>query len=191
MNLLERRLMKGLSFVFIRIMAVYFFVWNLYYAGNAVASILSVSSQQTDTAGIIYWAAIIPPILMLIVSSLLWMLAKHISVVLVKGIGDKDDSNFDFSLLLNLSFVVIGLVMTAFAIPSIISNIYSWVHISANGSDVPYKLVANVITDVLKLLIGVWFVFGFRGLADFVKKLGRAGIYSMKDENSCNGESDK
>lgn len=196
----ERSLMKALSHVLIKIMAVYFFVWNLYYIGSDVASLTSMYLNPpadivdfNSVLNIFNWALTLAltPVLMLIISILLWIFAKRISNAVTKGIEETTEFKFDYNILLNLVFIIVGIFIAVTAIPGLVSNIYSLIHNNINVVDISGKYIANIITEALKIIIGVLFVFGFKGLARFVKKLGTAGVYSLNNENTEIGEIDK
>lgn len=183
--------MKALSYILIRIMAVYFFVWNLYHVGSAVTYLTSkYVNQPADIADLILNLAL-TPVLMLVVSILLWIFAKRISGAIIKGIEDTAESKFDYNILLNLVFIIVGIFLAVMAIPGLVSNIYSLIHNNINVVDVSNSYIAKIITEAIKIVIGAVLIFGFKGLARFAKKLGTAGVYSLNNENADDGEIDK
>lgn len=189
--------MKALSYILIRIMAVYFFVWNLYYISSTVASLSSMYLNPpadivdfSSVLNISKWALslALTPVLMLTISILLWIFAKRISGAITKGIEDTAEPKFDYEILLNLVFIIVGIFLAVMAIPGLVSNIYSLIHNNINVVDVSSRYIANIITEAVKIVIGAVFIFGFKGLARFAKKLGTAGVYSLNNENADGGE---
>lgn len=181
--------MKALSHVIIKIMAVFYFIRSLFYIESVVNTIIYVFAKpESGMESIINWSYIITPAFMVLISILLWIFADNISNAIVKGMDESVEARYDFDILLNLALIIVGIVLAVMAVSDLISAIYSITQYKNISDRIADKNVSDIIANALRLIIGVWFTFGFKGLGDMIKRLGRAGVYSLKDEHTGNDE---
>ncbi len=169
--------MKALSCVIIRIMAVFFFVKGLFAVESLVTTIFYFFSNPGESGIVLNWSVILPPLFMIITAIILWLCAEQIANLIVKGLDADFSTDFNFYMLLKLSLITVGIVLVANAVPDLLSDIYAINRYQdmLNESNT-IKHVSSIISNSVRLIFGIWFILGFKGIGELVKKLGRAGI---------------
>jgi hypothetical protein len=158
-------------------MSVFFFIKGLYAVESLVTTIFYFFSNSDQSGIVLNLSVIFPPFFMLITAIVLWVCAERIANLVVKGLDMDFSTDHNFDMLLNLSIITVGIVLAANAVPGLISDLYilSRYQDMLNESNT-IKHVSSIISNSVRLIFGIWFILGFKGIGELVKKLGRAGI---------------
>ena len=91
--------MKALSYILIRIMAIFYFASSLFYIESIIYAVMAAYSNSAgDTGTVINWAVVFIPVLKLLTSIILWVFAKRISDAVLKGFEGTMEEKFDFGM---------------------------------------------------------------------------------------------
>ncbi|RKD30534.1 hypothetical protein [Thermohalobacter berrensis] len=115
-------------------------------------------------------------ILYFMLSILLWSFADKLSYYMV---GNKHKEvehkrvEIDYNKLHYIAFSVVGLVMIAFSISNVITDIIQMYKMAESNPNLNlYK--AEIIGELFKLLIGLWLLLGAKGIVNGIKALRKA-----------------
>ncbi|HBV96504.1 MAG: hypothetical protein JL50_17020 [Peptococcaceae bacterium BICA1-7] len=123
---------------------------------------------------------LVPAILMAWLGYFLWTRAEYLSLRLTGGSTgeEKGMSPVDAQI---IAFTTVGLFVLVMAIPEIFHNMYSLyalrdAHMTTFEEWSNIGSLGNMIESALKLVIGLWLLFGSRSIVFFLRSLRRAGL---------------
>lgn len=150
----------------VRLFAIYLFV----YAVRMVPGMVVLIQQQVDSIDFIFGLVFLTS--HLLVALLLWVFALAIARKLLPGgKAGKAPARLAAGDIQTVAFSVMGLWVLAMAIPEIFywgSYIYQT---SASGwryRELSPENAGNIVSTLVELAIGLWLLFGARGLAGLV-----------------------
>lgn len=164
--------LKTLVAVFVRIAGIAIVLYAI-QSGGAYLAAWMIGSQRVNS-----WVLIVPPLLMLIAGSLLIFSPEAVTDRLLPyRSAEKSERPVTFddlaaaaSLLVGLYFLIDGLLDAAYW--------FSLYRMSVNMSvTFPWnpQTVSTMLHGGLKVIAGLWLVFGARGLIGLVKRARSAG----------------
>jgi hypothetical protein len=183
----EEVLMKALAKLAVKILALYFISLGILNSIGFITTIIIQFDTVSKDLSII--SIIISPVCYLVLGILLWSISNFISKVIIgksEAVPEEISLNISFELLLRSLIIIVGIVVITIAIPEILSGIY--VYVSLNEFDTSTLLLkqkAAIIENIIKVIIGIFLVFGVKGISEIIQKLGHLGIYdsTVSDSN--------
>ena len=157
----------------IRITAIAFFVYGTQRIGDNYFSI-SRALEYSDEIHFIY-IIIISLIMPFVVAVALWFLSRKITNALFKGVTINNPLNkCALTEVQEVAFSIVGLVLLAFTLSKILSWAYWFATFDPEVHEKP-DLIGLGIIVATNTFVGIWLLFGSRGIVTLVRKLRYAG----------------
>lgn len=179
---------KSLAKIACRTMSIYFFSKFIIFLSFTVYPLFN-AFQRFD--GRLYMQGIISTLstvaAYLFVSIALWLLSDKISCMIV-GRSKEANNNIDieYKKMQNIAFSVVGLSIFVTSIPDIITTLITIYEISSHLMGVYSSELATyqirLLGDVVRLLIGLFLLFGGKGILNMITKLRTVGISKEKSQ---------
>lgn len=181
--------MKALAKVGVKIVALYFLCIGVFNSIGFITTIILEYDTISSSINIIQ--AMIIPICYIGFGVLLWSNSGLISNAIIGKTNDVQEEisvNFSFDLLLRGLIIIVGIIVMIIAIPKIISGICFFASYSElDGSKLMIDKKADMLENIIKLILGVVLTIGVKGISNMLYKLGNLGNYKGGiDENNKN-----
>jgi hypothetical protein len=177
--------LSNLSFVLVRLLALYFVIHGLQLVVGFLFSIGNFyAGGDTVPIGNIYvWSSGLPSLVPLIGGILLWKFAQRI----VSRIGGTQESSsedagrdIEASQIYVAGFILAGVVLALVALPMLVGNVVQLIQFAAYSDIFEFdrekdKLWVNLAVNTLKVLIAIVLILradGLRGLIFKARELG-------------------
>lgn len=179
---------KSLAKVACRIMSIYFFSMFIIFVSSTVYSMFSIYQEfnrELFMRNLISMISIVAAYLF--VSIALWVLADKISCMMVGTSKEADDNiNIEYKKMQYIAFSVVGLVIVATSIPDIITTSMTLYKVTSplegvyNSEITTYQI--RLLGEVIQSLIGLFLLFGGKGILNMITKLRTVGISKEKSQ---------
>ena len=110
-----------------------------------------------------------PVVLLLLCGGLLWFIAPLLASSISRSTVSEDNSATSLLSIQMVAFSVIGLYMLADSLPTLVRATI-WYFIMT-GSRSP--LAGDIIGSLVKIVLGLWLLFGSRGIVKFISSMRR------------------
>ena len=170
-----------------RLIALYYFIGYLSFAIQAAVSIYGMANEtggSQDFTGFLSYASMM---LIIVFSILLWIFADKISNHLVGEVpsGEIFQDN-DYDKLQGILFCFAGVLILGNDIPILFSKVFQLIFLgkefALNATEQYIPMVVNVISLLIKALIGIWLIVGNKGIVRMVRRLQTAGVKKAEIE---------
>ncbi|MFX3632051.1 MAG: hypothetical protein ACE3L7_08215 [Candidatus Pristimantibacillus sp.] len=178
--------LKELTFVLVRLLAVYIFIRGLVYLSNVVQFAWTSLADTSAASLTLMWAlSLLPGVLFIGISLLLW---KKAGAAAARMTGDKEAAAADWSAIKNsdlyrLGFILAGIVIIILTLPELISNIAQLFQVKAIDYVVykPFLISAwsEIAVSVLKLILAFFLITN----TDVIYRWVRRNIQQVKENN--------
>jgi hypothetical protein len=164
MNMTKREV-ATLSF---KVLSLYAFIKAIDKLPMLINYMYKYDFSEAGLRGFMLFAA--PMLLLLLCGGLLWFMAPFLASLLSKSSISVDDSAASLLDIQMVAFSVIGLYMLADSLPALVrSTIFHFGYVS-RGDD---PFVGEIMASLVKIAIGLWLLFGSRGLINFIRSMRR------------------
>ena len=170
-----------------RLIALFYFTT---YLGFTIQSGFSVLLMANETGGRPDYSSLLSSgsmMLLVVFSILLWIFADKISNHLVGEApsGEIFQDN-DYDKLQGILFCFAGVLILGNAIPILFSNVVQLIFLgkefALHNTDQYIPMVVNIISLLIKVLIGIWLLVGNKGIVRMVRRLQTAGVKKAEIE---------
>jgi hypothetical protein len=171
---------KVFTKICLRLIALYFFMTYIFYGITIISYLLKNLGNPDEQVDIGSVFAVMPMAIMAVISILLWIFAGKIANNFVGKEEDNDcTQNIDYDKVQYIGFCIVGVLVIANAIPNLSSCIYQLAEMSKMQIDYGNRLystyIEKLISAVLQSVIGIWLVFGTKGILNAIKKIRTIG----------------
>ena len=164
----------------LRLIALYFFITYVFYGISAVTYLLEMGRDPNEQVDFGSLSAMMPMLIMIAVSILLWIFAGKLANCFV---GKKEDTGIaqkiEYDKLQYIGFSIAGVLVVANAIPDLFACIYQLSEMSKMQMDYGDKLystyIEKTISASIQSALGLWLLFGSNGILKAIKKLRTVG----------------
>ena len=176
--------MKSLVRLSVKILALYFFSLGLF---NSIGYISLLIFQSDKVLFMSNFQVIIVPLCYLGFGVLFWNTSDYIANKLFNKTEDIEEGvslNLSLEMFLSTLIFIVGIIVITNAFPKIISEIYVLITLKGLGAS-PTQIIrdkAAITENVIKLIIGCFLIFRFKGISRMIRKLQNFGIYQTKDK---------
>jgi len=167
--------LRGLSFLAIRVLAIYFFVQGLNHLVNyldfALPAYLQVLGDNKSYFDIFLLVGI-PSILLLIISIVLWFLAGKISSYFVQQDSSESESALSFRGAESFVLAVVGLVLAILSFTTLTRLILNYVNITNQNLYIDHRSYwISFGEHMIRLLLGLVLILKAEGFALLLRKI--------------------
>ena len=163
---------KEIIILAVRISAIAFFVYGVQHIGNNYFFFHRFLENEGRIPSLYIILFTVP----FIISVLLWVFSIKIASALVKDISmDVTESKTNPEQIREVAFSVVGLTLLVYTFSKLMFWIYWYASFNPDQHQKP-DLVGLGIVVVINIIIGVWLLFGSRGIANFIHRLRYAGM---------------
>jgi hypothetical protein len=128
----------------------------------------------------------IPTFTMLLAGILLWVVSGR-GAKLILGYENNEASDVVVHASLHdiqvLAFSLCGLYLLSKAVPDLIQNTLIIIWVSFQGSKIE-NMAPHMLYSIIYVCIGIWLLFGAKGIVVFIKKLRRAGQFKSSHSSA-------
>jgi hypothetical protein len=152
-----------------------FAVWLIVYVSRLGPGLWTFNQRQDDTIGIIVVAIVLS--LMFLIAVLLWVFPLTVASKLIPRSSLAQSTSLPIEELQRCGFLLLGLWVLSSAIPSFIRYGFLLYHSLRPGAmvELGLNLPAAMLQTGTELIIGIWLLFGARGLLGLLRWARRAG----------------
>ena len=169
-----------------RLIALFYFIQYLIFTIQAGVSIYRMANEtgvRLDFTGLLSYVS---TMLLIVFSILLWIFADKISNYLV---GEEPSGDIfqvdDYDKLQSVLFCFAGILILGNAIPVLLSIVFKLVYLGEEfalyHTEEYITIMVQVISSVIKTLLGIWLLVGNKGIVRLVRKLQTAGVKSATE----------
>lgn len=170
-----------------RIMAIYFFIISLQFVPNLFVNLLFYHDKMGDVGySMLSSLSIILP--GLVASILLWIFADKISPYMITEQGEEISARaIEYKNAAVLAFVIMGMFVLISSIASFVSTFIQYRMTAAQEfarGNINLGYVPRLIGDAVKMLLGLWLLFGSNGIVkviNFFRDFGKDSIEVPKE----------
>lgn len=151
-----------------------FAIWLIVYVLRQAPDLWILNRREADVAGII--AASIVPVLLLLIAAALWFFPLTVASKLIPRSSLAQSTSLPVEEPQRTGFLLLGLWVLAGAIPSLIRYSFLLYHTFRPGAmvELGLNLPAAMLYTCAELIIGIWLLFGARGLLGLLRLARRA-----------------
>ena len=163
---------KEIIILAIRISAIAFFVYGIQHVGDNYFFFYRFLEDEGRIPILYIFLFSIP----FVISILLWVFSKKIGSSLAKDISvNVTESSANPEQIREVAFSVVGLTLLVYTFSKLMFWIYWYASFDPDQHQKP-DFVGLGIVVVTNIILGVWLLFGSRGIANFIHKLRYAGM---------------
>lgn len=167
---------KAAAIIIVKTLALFSFIKFITYL-QIIGTIIDVMKNPPDYGvGSTVVMLIVPIILLLAVSLVLWLYAEEISGLMVKNIDISEEVEISDTHLQTVAFSVVGLCLVVVAIPELVNGL---LRLMIDDSAPIHQLKLRIVLltgPSLHVLIGLWLLLGARGVSGAINKLQNMGL---------------
>lgn len=166
---------RELSYLVIRVMAIYFFVLGLNHLVNyldfALPSYLQVLGDDTSY-GKVFLLVGVPSILLLIISVALWFSAGKLSRSLVPSRSGENESSPSFRGVEAFVLAVVGLILAILSFTSLARILLNYANMDAQNLFIDTRsFYIALVEQGIRLLLGIVLTIKAEGFAQMLRKI--------------------
>ncbi len=129
---------------------------------------------------------LIVPVLLLLISIILWCFANSISKFMVSdSVSFNKVINFKYNEIKPIVFSIIGIILLTQAIPSLSKTLINLIADILRNQGEPYKInsfdLGYLIENLLKILIAVYLIIGSKKVSTLIKSTRTLGLDEKKN----------
>jgi len=158
---------KEIATLSFKVLSLYAFVKAIEQLSTLIYNAYRVS--EIGVAFFIVYAS--PVILLALCGGLLWFIAPLLASSISKSTVPQDNSATSLLSIQDVAFSIVGLYMLADSLPRIVRSTI-W-HFTSGSVDMGKSspLFGDIAGSLLQVVIGVWLLFGSRGLVNFIASM--------------------
>lgn len=182
---------KDLAFILLRTLSIYIFIqaiMNLSHIINySIISNLGTfknAGYETNISVLsLLLTSIAPFLILLIIAIILWIFTSQITKYLLPEDlnNDENEKKINLEELQYIAFSIIGVLILSSALPQLFNLVPNIIKMNDIGSSLvtsSYKteVIFAIIEKAVRVLIGLFLIFGSKGLVGLLKKIRGLGV---------------
>lgn len=125
----------------------------------------------SDILNLIIFAA--PMVLLFLCGGLLWFVAPLLASLISKSTVSEDNSDASLLSIQIIAFSVVGLYIISNSLPVFVRIIIWHFTITSYSTREVSPLLGDILSSLVQVVLGLWLLFGSRGLVNFVNSMRR------------------
>ncbi len=163
--IVTKREIATLSF---KVLSLYAFIKAI----DKLSTLIYYAYRVSETGIPFFMIYALPMLLLALCGVLLWFIAPLLASSISKSTVSEDNSAASLSSIQAVAFSIVGLYMVGDSLPSIVrSTIWRFTEPTSMSKGSP--LLGDVMGSLVQVVIGLWLLFGSRGLVNFIKLMRR------------------
>lgn len=164
---------KKLTIIALKILAINVFIRMTFYLPGIMFGILRSDYEMPDRSMEII-SSIIPIILLLILSVLLWVFSDKIARSIVKNDDEEGLISVDYNKVQQVAFSILGVYLISISLPtfaSVLFRIYKESSIEMGMRNNISMYYPMLVSEITRLILGILLIFGAKGLSNIINKV--------------------
>ncbi len=158
---------KEIAILSFKVLSIYSAIQGLTVLPNVLFSISK--NTLNDSTYVLFKAA--PPLLLIICGALLWYGAPLLASSIFRATVSENGPGASLQDIQVVAFSVVGLVLLSYALPDLVNYVMFKVFAPFGGGK--SALFYWIVLTSLKIVLGLWLLFGSRGLVNFINSMRR------------------
>lgn len=167
MNMTKREI-ATLSF---KILSLYAFIKAIDKLSTLINYLYKYSLSEVGVLNFMIFAS--PVLLLLLCGGLLWFLAPWLASSISKSTAPADNAAASLFSIQAVAFSVLGLYLLADSLPALVRSIIWHFTTASRSMGERSPLIGDILGFLIQIVIGVWLLFGSRGLVNFIRSMRR------------------
>ncbi len=165
---MTKREIATLSF---KVLSLYAFIKAIDKLSSLINYMYKYRLSEVGILNFMIFAA--PVLLLLLCGGILWFIAPLLASSISKSTAAEDNSAASLLSIQMVAFSVVGLYMLADSLPAVVRSIIWHFTTASHSMGERSPLVGDIIGSLVQIVLGLWLLFGSRGLVNFINSMRR------------------
>ena len=176
----------------LRLLAIYLLIPGLTQFPTALASLYTTITVQGDQNEMMAIYTSLFGITYLIACAAIWTLSPRVAKFVEKDLPQLEAKENEFTTgnVLTIGVIILGFFVISKGIPALVKIVFATLLPSfdssfdkmlspLNGNQVTIIPWSDIVSVIVQIAIGIWFILGSKGIVSFLKKVRYAGRGAM------------
>jgi len=165
---------RDIALLSFKILAIFAFIRAVELSSKVIQYFYEEATEGYIWIGL---QVLLPPVLLILIGIILWIFAPNLSrYVFASSDSNKKSEAVSYTELQTIIFSAFGLIVIVDSLPLLIRSIiaiFMFKVYSISGKESVLQRNIYLLFTALKTVIGIWLLFGSRGVVKFVQSLRR------------------
>lgn len=165
---MTKREIATLSF---KVLSLYAFIKVIDKVSSLINYMYKYSLSEVGVLNFMIFAS--PLLLMLLCGGLLWFLAPWLASSISKSTAPEDNASASLLSIQAVAFSVVGLYLLADSLPALVRSIIWHFTTASRSMGERTPLIGDILGYMVQIFLGLWLLFGSRGIVNFIRSMRR------------------